>query len=51
MCGIYGITAKDTNFVNQYIDKCSHRGPDGRGTWHDDTVTFCLLYTSPSPRD
>ena len=40
MCGIYGITARDTKFINQYIDKCSHRGPDGRGTWHDDTVTL-----------
>ena len=40
MCGIYGITAKDHGFINQYIDKCSHRGPDGRGTWGDDTVTL-----------
>ena len=40
MCGIYGITAKDHKFINQYIDKCSHRGPDGRGTWGDDTVTL-----------
>ena len=40
MCGIYGITAKDHGFINQYIDKCNHRGPDGRGTWGDDTVTL-----------
>ena len=40
MCGIYGITAKDRGFINQYIDKCSHRGPDGQGTWGDDTVTL-----------
>ena len=40
MCGIYGITAKDYGFINQYIDKCSHRGPDGRGTWGDDTITL-----------
>jgi len=40
MCGIYGITARDPEFINQYINKCKHRGPDGRGTWGDDTVTL-----------
>jgi asparagine synthase (glutamine-hydrolysing) len=40
MCGIYGITARDPEFINQYIDKCKHRGPDGQGVWHDDTVTL-----------
>lgn len=29
MCGIYGITDKDPNFIQQYIDTCTHRGPDG----------------------
>ena len=40
MCGIYGITARDPDFINQYIDKCKHRGPDGQSVWHDDTVTL-----------
>ena len=40
MCGIYGITAKDPEFINQYINKCKHRGPDGQDVWHDDTVTL-----------
>ena len=40
MCGIYGITAKDSKFINQCIDKCSYRGPDGRGVWGDDTITL-----------
>ena len=40
MCGIYGITARDPEFINQYINKCKHTGPDGQGTWHDDTVTL-----------
>lgn len=29
MCGIYGITDKDPNFIQQYIDTCTHRGPNG----------------------
>ena len=40
MCGIYGITARDPEFINQYINKCKHRGPDGQSVWHDDTVTL-----------
>ena len=40
MCGIYGITARDPEFINQYINKCKHRGPDGQGVWHDDNVTL-----------
>jgi len=40
MCGIYGITVRDPEFINQYIDKCKHRGPDGQSVWHDDTVTL-----------
>ena len=31
MCGIYGITAKDEAFIQNYITTCSHRGPDGQG--------------------
>jgi len=40
MCGIYGITARDPEFINQYINKCKHRGPDGQSVWHDNTVTL-----------
>ena len=40
MCGIYGITARDPEFINQYINKCKHRGPDGKGVWYDDHITL-----------
>ena len=40
MCGIYGITATDPEFINQYINKCKHRGPDGKGVWYDDHITL-----------
>ena len=40
MCGIFGITARDPEFINQYINKCKPRGPDGQDVWHDDTVTL-----------
>ena len=40
MCGIYGITSTDHEFVSQYIQKCKHRGPDGSGEWGDHTVTL-----------
>ena len=29
MCGIYGITASDQHFINDYMHMCKHRGPDG----------------------
>ena len=29
MCGIYGITASDQHFINDYMHICKHRGPDG----------------------
>ncbi len=40
MCGIYGITDHDPNFVEQYITTCKHRGPDGSSVWHNDTITL-----------
>ena len=40
MCGIYGITAHDENFINEYMQICSHRGPDGSSTWSCDSVTL-----------
>ena len=35
MCGIYGITAHDPEFIQQYIHTCSHRGPDASKVWWD----------------
>jgi len=40
MCGIYGITKNDTPFIQHYIEKCTHRGPDGSDIWHDEDVTL-----------
>jgi len=40
MCGIYGITKRDRDFVEKYIKICQHRGPDGRDIWNDDLVTL-----------
>jgi asparagine synthase (glutamine-hydrolysing) len=40
MCGIYGITAKDPEFIQSFIDICKHRGPDGECVWTSDTVTL-----------
>lgn len=35
MCGIYGITAHDPEFIQNFIRKCEHRGPDGHKIWWD----------------
>ena len=40
MCGIYGITDRDTDFVEQYITTCSHRGPDGSDVWQNNSITL-----------
>ena len=40
MCGIYGITANDTAFIEKYIELCKHRGPDGSEVWASDEVTL-----------
>ncbi len=40
MCGIYGITKRDRDFVERYIKICEHRGPDGKDIWNDDHVTL-----------
>ena len=40
MCGIYGITKNDTKFIHRFIEKCTHRGPDGSDVWHDEDVTL-----------
>jgi asparagine synthase (glutamine-hydrolysing) len=40
MCGIYGITAKNPQFIQRFIDICKHRGPDGESVWTSDKVTL-----------
>ena len=40
MCGIYGITENNREFIEKYIDICSHRGPDGRGIYNDNFVSW-----------
>ena len=35
MCGIYGITGHNPNLINNYIQTCRHRGPDGNKVWWD----------------
>ena len=33
MCGIYGITDNNPKLIKDYINTCSHRGPDGSKVW------------------
>ena len=40
MCGIYGITAKDPKFIEEYLKICKHRGPDGYDIWTADNLTL-----------
>ena len=40
MCGIYGITDNDPEFIKDYIETCKHRGPDGSGVWTSDHITL-----------
>ena len=51
MCGIYGITTKDENFIHQFIKICKHRGPDGEGVWSNNNITLGhnLLAITDSP--
>ena len=35
MCGIYGITDHEPTFIQEYINTCKHRGPDGSKVWWD----------------
>ena len=53
MCGIYGITAKDPKFINDYIKLCHYRGPDGANVYLDDYVTLGhnLLSIMSTPKD
>ncbi|MBI1318984.1 MAG: asparagine synthase (glutamine-hydrolyzing) [Candidatus Hydrogenedens sp.] len=38
MCGIAGSTATDAAILDAMADRLGHRGPDGRGRWHDTGV-------------
>ena len=40
MCGIYGITDNDPKFIEDYIEICKHRGPDGSNVYTSDEVTL-----------
>ena len=40
MCGIYGITENNNDYIKKYIDICKHRGPDGQDIWSDNHVTL-----------
>ena len=40
MCGIYGITDNDPKFIEDYLEICKHRGPDGSNLYTSDTVTL-----------
>ena len=40
MCGIYGITERNPEYINSYIRQCSHRGPDGSSIWYDDDISI-----------
>ena len=40
MCGIYGITERNPEYINSYIRQCSHRGPDGSSIWYDDDISL-----------
>lgn len=40
MCGIYGITDNDPEFIKDYIETCKHRGPDGSDVWTSDDITL-----------
>lgn len=40
MCGIYGITENNRQFIEKYINTCSHRGPDGHDIYNDDAITL-----------
>lgn len=40
MCGIYGITDNNPKFIEDYLEVCKHRGPDGSNIWTSDHVTL-----------
>ena len=40
MCGIYGITERNKKVIENIIEKCSQRGPDGSGIHITDNLTL-----------
>ena len=40
MCGVYGISYRNRDIVDQMIKDCSHRGPDGQDIYVDEKVTL-----------
>lgn len=40
MCGIYGITQNNRSLIRDYINLCSHRGPNGNDIWNNDFITL-----------
>ena len=54
MCGIYGITDHDPEFIHRYIQICKHRGPDGEKVWwdpdHKVTLGHNLLSIMANPK-
>ena len=41
MCGIAGILGRgDPTTVHSMVERLAHRGPDGRGIWHEGPVTL-----------
>ena len=40
MCGIYGITDRNKKLIENIIQKCAHRGPDGSDTYVSDSLTL-----------
>ena len=51
MCGVYGISYKNRDIVDQMIKDCSHRGPDGQDIYVDEKVTLGhnLLFITENP--
>ena len=53
MCGIFGITEKNTDLVEKIMNKSSHRGPDGSSIWSNNHLTLGhnLLSITSKPQD
>ena len=53
MCGIYGLTEKNPKIVQNLIDTCSYRGPDGSDIYFDENITLGhnLLSITSKPED
>ena len=53
MCGIYGLTEKNPKIVQNLIDTCSYRGPDGSDIYFNENITLGhnLLSITSKPED